>query len=94
AEVHPLHAVTSWLGNSQLVAARHYLQLRDEHFERAAAGNAEATDPRTDPKTHEDGKTGQPPKKTTREKPSVFAGLLQSSVVYQPGEWAQQDLNL
>ena len=24
------------MGNSQLVAARHYLQLRDEHFERAS----------------------------------------------------------
>jgi integrase len=35
-EVFPLHVVTAWLGNSQLVAARHYLQLLDEHFERAA----------------------------------------------------------
>ena len=36
AEVYPLHAVTAWLGNSQLVAAKHYLQLRDELFQRAA----------------------------------------------------------
>ena len=33
------------------------------------------------------------PKKDPR-KTTVFAGLLQYAVVYQPGEWAQQDLNL
>ncbi len=37
AEEFPLQAVTAWMGNSQLVAAKHYLQLRDSHFERAAA---------------------------------------------------------
>ena len=36
ADQFPLQAVTAWMGNSQLVAARHYLQLRDEHFERAS----------------------------------------------------------
>lgn len=35
-ETYPLHVVTAWLGNSQLVAAKHYLQVTDEHFERAA----------------------------------------------------------
>lgn len=36
AEKYPLHVVTSWLGNSQLIAAKHYLQITDEHFDRAA----------------------------------------------------------
>ena len=36
AETFPLQAVTAWIGNSQLVAAKHYLQLRDEHFDRAS----------------------------------------------------------
>ena len=35
AENNPLHVVTAWLGNSQIVAAKHYLQVTDEHFERA-----------------------------------------------------------
>ena len=34
-EDHPLHAVTAWIGNSQLVAAKHYLQVTEEHFEKA-----------------------------------------------------------
>ncbi len=36
AETYPLHVVCAWIGNSQLVAAKHYLQVTDEHFERAA----------------------------------------------------------
>ena len=37
ADQFPLQAVTSWIGNSQLVASKHYLQLRDEHFDRASS---------------------------------------------------------
>jgi len=36
AEVFPAHVVSAWIGNSQAVAAKHYLQVTDEHFERAA----------------------------------------------------------
>ena len=35
AQEHPLHVVVKWLGNSQPVAAKHYLQVTDEHFARA-----------------------------------------------------------
>jgi integrase len=37
SESHPAHVVCSWLGNSQVVAQTHYLQLRDSDFARAAA---------------------------------------------------------
>ena len=37
AETYPMHVVCRWLGNSQLVAAKHYLQLTDDHFQRAVA---------------------------------------------------------
>jgi integrase len=40
AETYPLHVVCGWIGNSQPVAAKHYLQLTDEHFTRAL-GDAE-----------------------------------------------------
>jgi hypothetical protein len=32
AESFPAHVVCAWMGNSQAVAARHYLQVTDEHF--------------------------------------------------------------
>jgi integrase len=39
AETYPLHVVCAWIGNSQAVAAKHYLQVSDEHFERAAGSS-------------------------------------------------------
>jgi integrase len=41
-ETYPIHVVCAWLGNSPTVANRHYLQVRDEDFERAATGGAES----------------------------------------------------
>ena len=35
AEQFPIHVVCEWLGNSQAVAARHYLQVTDAHYEAA-----------------------------------------------------------
>ncbi|MHB9070199.1 MAG: hypothetical protein ACYC54_07500 [Sedimentisphaerales bacterium] len=31
----PLHVVCAWMGNSQLVAAKHYLQVTEDHFTKA-----------------------------------------------------------
>jgi integrase len=35
AEPFPIHVVCQWIGNTQAVAAKHYLQVTDEHFEMA-----------------------------------------------------------
>ena len=40
AEALPAHVVAKWLGHSPLVAAKHYLQTRDAHFEVAIRGGA------------------------------------------------------
>jgi site-specific recombinase XerD len=34
--VYPLHVVCAWLGNSELIAQKHYLQVTDADFEHAA----------------------------------------------------------
>ncbi len=41
SENNPAHAVCAWLGNSQRVASEHYLQVTDEHYERAAQNAAQ-----------------------------------------------------
>ena len=43
-ESFPAHVVTAWLGNSERIAEKHYLQVLDAHFERAIqnAGNKAA----------------------------------------------------
>ena len=40
AETFPLHVVCEWIGNSQAVAKKHYLQVTDEHFAQATQGVA------------------------------------------------------
>ena len=39
---HPLHVVVAWIGNSAPIAAKHYLQLTDEDFDKAVQGGAES----------------------------------------------------
>lgn len=36
AHEHPLHVVTAWLGNSEAIATKHYLQVTDADFDRAS----------------------------------------------------------
>ncbi|MEM0915467.1 MAG: hypothetical protein AAGK09_12760 [Planctomycetota bacterium] len=38
----PIQVVTSWLGNSPMVALRHYLQVTDDHYAVAASGDGRA----------------------------------------------------
>lgn len=54
-ETYPSHVVCAWIGNSHAVAAKHYLQVTDEHFEKAvqnAVHHPTATN-RTDPQKTE-----------------------------------------
>lgn len=45
ATEHPMHVVTAWLGNTPRIALKHYLQVTDADFERAAKGGAECGAP-------------------------------------------------
>jgi hypothetical protein len=49
----PLHVVTAWIGNSQLVARKHYLQVTDEHFARAAQNPAQVRGKARNPTQHQ-----------------------------------------
>ncbi len=35
AQDYPLHVACAWIGNSQAVANKHYLQVTEEHFREA-----------------------------------------------------------
>ena len=43
----PAHVVAGWLGHSPLIAAQHYLQTRDAHFDMATRKGEAATNPAT-----------------------------------------------
>lgn len=36
ADEYPIQVVTSWIGNSQIVARKNYLQVTESHFAKAA----------------------------------------------------------
>src|SRR5262249_25298977 len=42
AEEFPAHVVCAWMGNSEAVAAKHYLQVTDEHFGKASTAHRTA----------------------------------------------------
>jgi integrase len=56
---HPLHVVTSWIGNSAPIAARHYLQVTDLDFAAALERDAPMTQNPTQQPTAHSGKMGQ-----------------------------------
>ena len=63
AERFPMHVVCAWIGNTQAVAAKHYLQVRDEDFDRAvqrdAKDDARATQKTTQQPTGDSGTSRQ-----------------------------------
>jgi integrase len=40
-DIFPAHVVCAWIGNSERVAQKHYLQITDSHFEKAAQNPAQ-----------------------------------------------------
>ena len=36
AAQYPIHVVCAWIGNTEMIAAKHYLQVTEAHFEQAA----------------------------------------------------------
>ncbi|WP_425267272.1 tyrosine-type recombinase/integrase [Aeoliella straminimaris] len=70
AEEFPIHVVCEWLGNTQAIAARHYLQVTDEHY-RAAQNAAQHA--------HVESSTEPHDKKTTEQKPVVLSNLSEKT---------------
>lgn len=74
----PAHVVAGWLGHSPLIAARHYLQTRDAHFDMAIGGaggtghGEAATNPAT--QAHQSDPTASEGKTQNPENPAVLVG--------------------
>ena len=60
---YPIHVVCAWIGNSERVARRHYLQVTDADFEKATSN---PTSP-----MHADGRAGPQKEKETAVKPAT-----------------------
>ncbi len=89
AETFPMHVVTAWIGNSAAVAKKHYLQVTDEHFERAisqSAAKCAAASARNDSQPMESD-SGE------REKQAVFGGFPSDAEVCHTREHTRRDSN-
>ena len=70
-ETFPSHVVTAWLGNSERIAEKHYLQVLDSHFDRASAPRSAASALRN---TSETLSTASQPCSAANAKPLVLSG--------------------
>jgi integrase len=68
----PAHVVAGWLGHSPLIAARHYLQTRDAHFDLAAGVGEAAANPAAHP--HQSAHTRKHENRETRSGNGFLAG--------------------
>lgn len=66
-EVFPSHVVCSWIGNSESVAKKHYLQITDEHFQKAVQNPVQ--------QLHVGDGNSRQPEKSTNEKTPVLQGV-------------------
>ena len=71
----PLHVATAWIGNSQLVAARYYLQVTDDHF---GAATRSQVGHQVGQKASEMTRNGEPPLDGTGAETPVFRGSSRS----------------
>lgn len=74
-ETIPAHMACAWIGNSEKVARKHYLQVTDEHFRAAAQGTLMKPD-------------GQAAHRTARQ-PAVTAGNGRQDVTFEPHSQAE-----
>ena len=69
----PAHVVAGWLGHSPMIAAQHYLQTRDAHFDLAAGVGEAASNPAT--QARPSGPRGSGPKTQNPQKSSDCVGV-------------------
>ncbi|MHC4563838.1 MAG: tyrosine-type recombinase/integrase [Planctomycetota bacterium] len=91
AERWPEHVVCAWIGNSKAVARKHYLQVTDEHFERAAQITVRSEEAAQNPAQHahaEPRKTSHPMREPTKfdvkRDPAIGCESLVGRVGFEP----------
>jgi hypothetical protein len=79
AEDYPMHVVCAWIGNSQPIAAKHYLQVTDAHFSRAAGNETDAQAVQNPvQQSHETPRNGSQVVNTAQKETPTFAGDFSS----------------
>lgn len=80
-ETFPVHVAAAWLGNSEAVATKHYLQVTDQHFEQAVESGAESgapTAPRGSQAAHIPAQHSAANTRIQMKKPLTGSGVMRS----------------
>ncbi len=83
-ETFPLHVICKWIGNTETVARRHYLQVTDEHFQQAVSADVQVAQNAAQSE-HATPRKGRYEKKETPVKPEGYGGLLSGTSVLVGG---------
>ena len=100
AERFPSHVVCGWIGNSELVARKHYLQTTDEHFAKAAGTSncvpesGQKSDAKSDAVTGGIASQGDAPAYRILQKVMEIREIAKTCEVVQLMEWAIEGSNL
>lgn len=93
-EIYPAHVVVAWIGHSEKVAQRHYLQITDAHFEKAVLpSKLESVAHQVAHKTSADTQKIDHTKAKNHEKPSVFRGPAESFATLRVDQLPRRDSN-
>ncbi len=80
-ETYPAHVVTAWLGHTESVAAKHYLQVTGEHFQRAAEEVAQ----KAAQKAHASPRSDSQSNDSQSKRPVVLQGLASGENIVNTG---------
>lgn len=94
-EKYPLHVVCAWIGNSEPVARKHYLQVTDEHFALAIQGQDGALQKAVQQPAANAPEEASQPVTSDASVPAVLCGNHSvSEGSADPDQYARQDSNL
>ena len=83
-EIYPSHVVVSWIGHSEKVARKHYLQTTDAHFEKAVAHQVAHNEPELT-------ENNKPTKAKNPENTNVFRGSSETLPLVRRVELPRRD---
>ena len=85
-EIYPSHVVVSWIGHSEKVARKHYLQTTDAHFEKAVAHQVAHNEPELT-------ENNKPTKAKNPENTNVFRGSSETLPLVRRAKLPRRDSN-
>jgi len=90
ATVYPMHVACAWIGNTERIAAKHYLQVTEDYFTLAAKRTAQNTAHSSPKQPKMQGSTEHAPNEKTPDLPGFSAD---SQVFSEAGQYPHGDSN-